>query len=169
MQLELQTKFFSKCFGNSFGTRGRYHVVVRLWHINVSERRPECAELAILRWRLPISTTGRKSLRFPMRSKKKRHCDLRVQISIAGDCDLSLRNAGENRTLAAEFPCNLTPAKENRCDCDLRILVHSEEGSERVHNGGRCLPTSAWWPLETPLARFRVRKVCLRACAPCLR
>ena len=34
--------------------------------------------------------------------------------------------------------------------------------------GGRCLPTSAWWPLETPLARFRVRNaVCelaLRVC-----
>ena len=32
-------------------------------------------------------------------------------------------------------------------------------GIWRMCSGGRCLPTSAWWPLETPLARFRGRKV----------
>ena len=51
-----------------------------------------------------------------------KHYDLKVRISIASDCDFILRIPSENHVLSAEFPCDLTPAKENRCDCDFGAL-----------------------------------------------
>ena len=33
----------------------------------------------------------------------KKHCDVKVRISIASDCDLMLRNPSDNRTLSVEF------------------------------------------------------------------
>ena len=39
----------------------------------------------------------------------------------AADCDLILRIPSENRTLSVEFPCDLTFARENRCDCDSHL------------------------------------------------
>ena len=58
--------------------------------------------------------------------------------------------------------------QKSASDCGCDAVVHLAGESNRPLTGGRCLPTSAWWPLETPLARFRVRKaVCelaLRVC-----
>ena len=53
--------------------------------------------------------------------QEKKCCDITVRLSIASDRDLILRIPSENSALSAEFPCDLTPAKENRCDWDLRF------------------------------------------------
>ena len=59
---------------------------------------------------------GRKWLRFPAPLKQK-------NVAIASDCNLNLWFPSDNCALSAEFPCDLTPAKENRCDCDLRFCL----------------------------------------------
>ena len=75
----------------------------RLGHLDItkntsiSKNAPEHTEIALfLRLRLRISIADRKSLRFP--------ADLRLQISIASDCDFFLRIPSETRALSGEFP-----------------------------------------------------------------
>ena len=53
-------------------------------------------------------------------SLKKKRCDVKLRLSIAGDCGLILRIPSPNRALSAEFLCNfkLAFARENHRDCE---------------------------------------------------
>ena len=47
-------------------------------------------------------------------------------------CDFILRIPSENRILSREFLCDSAPAKENRCDCDLRFWCAQGRVSNQV-------------------------------------
>ena len=114
------------------------------------------SDLCDLRLRCPSRTP--EIARFLRQEKAMLHCDLRVRWKVASD--LRFRAAiSESKTPSfCGISGDLAPStRKSLAIAIVRFWCAKELRENQTCTGGRCLPTSAWWPLETPLARFRVR------------
>ena len=79
-------------------------------------------------------------------------------ISIASDCNLMQRIPSENGALSTELPFDhLALAKENRCDCDLRLWGRSGRDAGRIH-----VRDGSDLSFKIPLATHRAQTICLK-------
>ena len=100
-------------------------------------------QMLILSWKNPINFHCRYRFRAQNNFSEK------MWISIASDCDLILRIPNKHRALS---PCDFSPTKENRCDCNSRFWCMTESMTHLSRRVGLTrvlasyLPWMSWSP-----------------------